>query len=38
MGAVEILDGFVEAAGGLGELAGAQIAASGEIAMAEALG
>ena len=38
VGAVKIFDGFIEAAGGLGELAGAKIAASGEIAMAEAFG
>lgn len=38
MSAVEILDGFVKSAGCLGELACAQIAASGEIAMAEAFG
>jgi len=38
VGAVKIFDGFIEAAGGLGELSGAEIAASGEIAMAEAFG
>jgi len=38
MGALEIFDGFIEAAGSLSELAGAKVAASGEIAVTEALG
>src|SRR4029077_8419657 len=38
VGALEIFDGFIEAAGSLSELAGAKVAASGEIAMTEALG
>ena len=38
VGVAEIFEGFVEAADGLGELAGAKIAARGEVGVAELLG